>query len=118
MRVGVKTSTYQLTSAEPKEYAMSLWWMTYPSTWQTLVNHLHLQCSMQHPHLADPDAAASHTATLCSPAPIMKVLTDPVSNTAHLPVLIPAVQPPGKQMFHLQYTMTCVTMSHSPQIHS
>ena len=41
-----------------------------------------------------------------------KVLRDPVNNAAHLPMLTPEVQPPGKQTFHHQYTV-----SHPPQTH-
>ena len=68
---------------------------------------------MQSHHLADTDTANSHATTWCSPALMMKVLRDPVNDAAHLPVLMPEVKPPGKQMFDLQYTMT-----HPPWTHS
>ena len=73
---------------------------------------LHLQSSMWHPHLINTDAAVSHATASCSPALMMKVTRDPVIDAAYLPVPIPATQTPGKQMFHLQYAMSCVTMSH------
>ena len=119
MRGGVvKTSTSQPHLAEPQESTMSPWWMSYPSIWQILVNHLQLQSSMQSHHLADTATAASHdaawysaapmqschitdtataalhAATWYSPAPVMRVLRDPVNDTPHILVPMLEVQPP------------------------
>ena len=117
MRTGVKTYTSQPHSAEPQESTMSPQWMVYLSIWQTLITYPS-RSDMQSHHLADTGVTTSHAATWYSPALMMKVLRDPVNDAAHLPVPIPEVQPPGKQMFHLQYTITCVTTSHPPQNHS
>ena len=74
MRAGVKTSTSQPHSAEPQESTMSPEWTIYPSIWKILVNHLHLQSSTQSHHPLDTDATASHTATWCSPALMVRAL--------------------------------------------
>ena len=73
---------------------------------------------MQSHHLTDTDATASHATTWCSPVPMVRALRDPVNDAAHIPVPMPEVHPPGKQTFHLQYTTTCVIMSHPPQTSS
>ena len=112
MRVGVKTSTSQPHSADPWESTMSPQGMSYPSIQQTLVNHLQLQSSMQSPHLTDTATTASHTTTWYSPALMTRVLWDPVNDTAHIPVPMPEVQSPQKQMLNLQYMKTCATTSH------
>ena len=81
--------------------------ITYPS--RSTCRAITSQTQMPQPHML--------TAWYL-PAPMIKVLRDPVNDAAHLPVLIPEVQPPGKQVFHLQYTTTCVTTSNPPHTHS
>ena len=64
---------------------------------------------MQHHHLTDADATASHDTASCSPAPMMKALRDPTNDTTHLPMPMTEAQSPGKQAFHLQYTTSHTT---------
>ena len=114
MRVGLKTSTSPPHSAELWESTTSPQWRVHLSIQWTLVNHQQLQSSMKSLHLADTDTAATHAITWYSPAPMMRVLWDPVNNTAHAPAPMPKVQPAGEQNFYLQCTTTCVITSHLP----
>ena len=90
-------------SAEPWESTMSPQWMSYPSIWQTLVNHLPLQSTSAE---SSPHKYRSHNLT-CHCWLVFTNLDDESPNeiqwmhAANAPALMTEVETPGKQTFHL-----------------